>query len=609
MRKPLVWHPSPFPSPDGARLSETLPESLRRVATLSPDRPAVVFGQQVWSYGMLASRAAGLAEEIHEATERQGPVALVLPVGIDAVAAWFACSLAGRPLVLLEPDHPSERLNELMSAAGCVLALCDEVTAKAVQHSSPVKVLQSDGRCGVLSPGRGLGSTDPCLVFPTSGSTGHPKLVTYAASTLQAKAQSSVELMRVPEGASVVIAGSHGNYGFLHHAMVFLLSGGTLCLADVRSRGVPSVLEAIEILGARHARFTPSMFRALAVREEHLKALRLLHAARFSGEPLLTTDLQLARRVFRPDCLVQNVYGSTESALFIWSCHAGDTEPEGPTVPIGHIYPMASYAIEPLSPDDLEDATGELHIRSAFQALGDFRTGSIDNSRFPVCGTVGTERVYATGDVVRRLVDGSLLHLGRTGRMVKIRGQRVFLSEVENQLQRLPGVRAAAVVEYAEQNETVLYGFVTTNANGESTSDLRTRLATQLPAFMVPRELISLEQLPLLPGGKVDYLNLLNKVHFLVTTKTSQHPTARQNPCASLSDMWDGILFDGAHLHDADFESLGGDSLKLMNLSIELEKALNKPFPLEAFLANSTFKHLSELLEITPGHEHNQTGK
>lgn len=598
MHDTLIWHHSHFATPERTLLNETLPVSLARVAALWPDRAAVLFDEQEFTYSMLASRVAGLAEEIDEAAEVPGPVAVVLSLSLDVVAAWFACALASRPFVLLEPDHPPARLHKLMAEAGCVLALCDAVTLDAVRANSSVKILRSNGRCAELTPYRGLCKNEPCMVFPTSGSTGTPKLVTYAATTLQAKVQSSIELMRVPEGARVVIAGSHGNYGFLHHAMVFLLSGGTLCLADVKSGGLHAVLKTIERLGARHCRFTPSMFRTLATRPEAAHALRLLQAVRFSGEPLLTTDLLLAKKVLSSECLIQNVYGSTESALFIWSGDAEHSKVEGPTVPLGYIYPMASFAIQALDQDDLYGSTGELWIRSAYHALGDFSVGGIDTSRFTPFADNSAERVYATGDIVKRLADGNVLHLGRLGRMAKIRGQRVFLSEVENHLRTLPGVTAAAVVEHSDHQDTALYGFITTSAVTDITLDLRSQLLKQLPVFMVPRKIWLVAQIPLLSGGKVDYLALM--VHARAAQSAPQTSPAQEmrEPCSRLCQIWDSVLFEGAHRRDADFLALGGDSLKLMNLSVELEQAFHKALPLEVFLTNSTLRHLADLLNI-----------
>jgi acyl-CoA synthetase (AMP-forming)/AMP-acid ligase II len=134
----------------------------------------------------------------------------------------------------------------------------------------------------------------------------------------------------------------------------------------------------------------------------------------FSGEPLL-----------HPDGVVQNVYGSTESALFIGQCAGPRGAPP-----------------------------------SAFHALWDFNAGRVDAERFTPCADHPTERLYATGDFVGRLPDGHLVHLGRSGRLVKIRGRRVLLAEVEQHLQAMPGVNATAVVERPEREGAVLYGFV-----------------------------------------------------------------------------------------------------------------------------------------------------
>lgn len=578
-------------------MDESLPRWLAKAAAQWPDRPAVHFGEQSWTYADLARRAAGLAREIHHATAQPGPVALVQSVGLENVASWFACAMAGRAFLLLEPDHPPARLRELIELAACPLVLCDPKTSPALAGFPELHRLIPAGLPGALLPGNGLEAGDPAMIFPTSGSTGSPKLITYSATTLQVKAQSSRRLMQVPGGARVLIAGSHGNYGFLHHAFVFLLSGGTLCLADLKAGGFGAVLEAIERQGARHVRFTPSMFRQLASWPPARSALRWLEAVRFSGEPLLLSDLALAQSVVNPDCLIQNVYGSTESALFIWSSRGGQPPPDaaaGPTVPIGRLYPLASHAIVPLGEGDADDPTGELVIRSAFHALGDFRAGGIDPSRFPPCPGSPGERLYATGDVVRRLPDGNLIHLGRRGSLVKIRGHRVFPAEIENHLRALAGITGAAVIERGERDGPVLYAFITTDPGHRPAEDPREQLAARLPDFMVPRAVLTVPLLPLLPGGKIDHWSLLALLPGLPPAPPLDPPAADE--MGRLAQIWDSILWPGAHAHDTDFASLGGDSLKLMRLSLEVERVFGRSLPREEFLADSTLHRLAALL-------------
>ncbi|MFM1855703.1 MAG: hypothetical protein RLZ83_1012, partial [Pseudomonadota bacterium] len=319
------------------------------------------------------------------------------------------------------------------------------------------------------------------------------------------------------------------------------------------------------------------------------------------GEPLLQADLALAKSVLDPQCVVHNVYGSTESALFIDRC-AGPGTPApavdvGPTVPMGHIYPLFSYAIQPLEPDDEARGTGELVIGSAFHALGDYRAGRVDAGRFTSCaGHDATGRVYRTGDIVRRLPDGRLVHLGRTGRMLKIRGQRVFLDEVEHHLRAMPGVTAAVVVARPERDGPVLYGFVCRGGRTGPEPAALEWLAARLPLFMRPRNVMAVAQMPLLAGGKVDH-------HALLAQVTS--PTARPGPVAAgssesarLAALWDGVLWEGAHRHEADFAALGGDSLKLMTLALQVERQFGLAFPMDPFLAEGTFARLAALLDM-----------
>jgi acyl-CoA synthetase (AMP-forming)/AMP-acid ligase II len=590
----LAWEPSGFPAPEVERLSETLPMSLARALSLWPDCPAVLCGGRSYSFRHLAARAAGIAAQIREAADAPGPVALLQSVGVDAIASWFACALSGRPFLLLEPDHPRVRLRQLMDEAGCALVLVDHRTLRVLGDAPRPRHLVPDDRHGVLEPWQGIGADEPAMIFATSGSTGTPMLVTYSAATLQAKVQSSVRIMGVPQGARVLIASSHGNFGFLHHACVFLVAGGTLCLAEIKAHGFAAVRESILVDGARQVRFTPTMFRKMAAWTEAREAMLALDAVRFSGEPLLATDLELARRVLRPGCVIQNVYGSTESAMFLWSSDVASARPLETTVPIGRIYPLFAFAIRPMEEGDADASTGELWIRSAHHALGDYKLGAVNPARFPLSAGSSRERIYATGDIVRRMPDGSLAHLGRAGRMVKIRGNRVFLAEVEEHLRAMQGITGAAVVAREGRDGPELYGFVTAEVIADPAAKAWAWLAERLPEFMRPRRIIQVPEIPLLPGGKIDHASLLERVQ--VSSLGTAIEPSRGDDHARLATIWDSVLWMGAHAHDTDFHALGGDSLKLMMLSMEVERAFGKRVPLGELAKDATFRNLARLI-------------
>lgn len=590
----LIWHPSVF-SPLGENIIfESLPESLAKAASIWPKSIAIVSNEKTYNFQELAERAAGLAEEISEAAIAPGPIALLQSLDFDAIAAWFACSIAGRPFVLLEPDHPPARLLEIIENSRCALVIGDHKTSQILLNFPKEKFLISDGRMGIIQENHGLRSDEPAMIFPTSGSTGKPKLIVYSTKTMQVKVQSSIKQMQITLGARVMIASSHGNYGFLHHALVFLLSGGSLCLADIKSKGFDAILQAITQQGARHVRFTPSLFRKLAILPQAFDALSLLDGVRFSGEPLLENDLRLAKSLLKPESLIQNIYGSTESALFIWSNTDDTLFPEESTIPIGKIYPHASYAIRPLENKKENNGFGELLIRSAFHALGDLHDGKIHKERFTLFEEDIEDRVYATGDIVQQKADGNLIHLGRMGRMVKIRGNRVFLTEVENEMRSIPGVNAAAVVERKEQETSNLYGFISAEKN-VSAEKVHTWLASRLPDYMIPKSILLIPQIPLLAGGKVDYMTLINQVPCSSETPIN---ILEKDDFVRLCTLWDSILWKGAHRQKGTFFALGGDSLSLMMLSVEIEQHFGHRIPLEEFRENSTLSALAAILQI-----------
>ncbi|MFN3588981.1 MAG: non-ribosomal peptide synthetase [Spirosomataceae bacterium] len=596
MEKEVTWNHSIFSPPSVEKMHQSLPESIAKIADLFPNSPAILFEKQTYSFLDLCSRIAGLSREIDERVKTPGPIALVQTVGFDAIAAWFACGLSGRAFLLLDPDQPQTRLREIIEAASCSLVLADATTSKILVDLPPNKLLISNGQTCTFRIDKRQNPEEPAIIFPTSGSTGDPKLITYAAATLQVKVQSSIQRMQVPQGARVFIAGSHANYGFLHHALVFLLSGGAVCLADIKSKGFNAILHAITYQGARHIRFTPSLFRKLSVLPQSLEPLQLLEGVRFSGEPLLTNDLKLAQSILNPTCLVQNVYGSTESALFIWSSKACDIALTTTTAPIGKIYPLSSFAIRPLNDGIEESLTGELLIRSRFHALGDWKKDRIDKERFPLLEGSVDERVYQTGDVVKQLPNGDLIHLGRFDRMVKIRGNRVFLTEIEFQLRGIPGVTTAVVIDQVEQGNVLLYGFITTDSTTIKSEDIRATLALKIPSFMIPSHIEILNQIPLMPGGKVDFQALLSRIPTRSTESSEeQHVT---NDYSRLIQIWDSVLWTGAHKYDSDFHALGGDSLNFMILIDELENTFGKNLPLEDVRSNCTLTNLTEILHI-----------
>ena len=140
---------------------------------------------------------------------------------------------------------------------------------------------------------------------------------------------------------------------------------------------------------------------------------------------------------------------------------------------------------------------GELWISGAGLARGYLRRPELTVERFI---ERGRQRMYRTGDRVRRRADGALDFFGRLDRQVKIRGFRIEPGEIESQLRAHPSVRATVVVAHRDR----LIAYVVLSSPGDSIDSLQTHLQARLPSYMVPARLEILQALPLTANGKID---------------------------------------------------------------------------------------------------------
>ena len=148
---------------------------------------------------------------------------------------------------------------------------------------------------------------------------------------------------------------------------------------------------------------------------------------------------------------------------------------------------------------------GELLIGGLGVARGYLRRPELTADRFisdPFAGQ--GERVYKTGDLARYREDGSIEFLGRIDHQVKVRGYRIELADIESTLGRHPEVHQCVVVARDDRTgDKVLVAYVMLKRSGEET-DFRAYLKSKLPEYMVPAQVVFLDELPLTPNGKVD---------------------------------------------------------------------------------------------------------
>lgn len=255
-----------------------------------------------------------------------------------------------------------------------------------------------------------------------------------------------------------------------------------------------------------HMQCTPSLASTiplLAARPEALASMRQL----LIGGEALSRDLvaELYARL-PPTAGILNMYGPTETT--VWStCERVARDAQQITIgrPIAN---TQCYVLDSNRQCVPVGCTGELHIGGSGVARGYHQRPELNAERFfdlDVGGRV--RRVYATGDLVRRLPDGRLEYLGRNDFQVKVRGHRIELGEVEVALRAQPGVVDAIVIaRAASDGSQLLVGYLVASRNTGriEVKPLKSALRQRLPEYMVPNTFVWLDALPLTPNGKID---------------------------------------------------------------------------------------------------------
>ncbi|MFJ6956293.1 non-ribosomal peptide synthetase, partial [Micromonospora aurantiaca (nom. illeg.)] len=443
----------------------------------------------------------------------------------------------------------------------------------------------------------------PAYVLYTSGSTGKPKGVVQSHRNVLFGVRNHVRNFAVRPDDRTSVLTSFGYDMAVTDTFSALLSGAAAVPVDVRTHGLGHLTGALADRGVTVYHSTPTVFRYVVASLGEHGRLPSVRAVVLGGEEVTRHDVTLARRSFAPGVVFVNGYGTTEISFAAQHHLPPDADPGRAVVAIGHPLPGVEVVLtDPAGrPACL---TGEVVVRTPHVALGYLGLPELTATRFTEHDGV---RAYRTGDIARRLPDGMLVYLGRGDRMVKIRGYRVELGEIEACLAALPGVAHAAVVARrgasgAGEQEIVAYVVGAAGTVVEPPA-LRARLAAVLPDFMVPRAVVAVPELPIGPTGKLDQAALPDPDAGRPDAggPDAGQPTAGGPPAGPVEQTiaagWCMVLGLPTVDRLVNFFEAGGHSLQLALVQGYLEEHLGRRVPLARLVEFPTVAALAAYLE------------
>ena len=557
---------TPFePFPDDA-LERSLADRFTAMAARYGRQVAVRTRQAAVTYAELDARANRVANAL---LERRGdgaePVALLLAKGAAQIAALLGVLKAGKIATPLDPATPLERLRGVLERCQVDVVLVDTDRDPIARAASRPGGLVLDGAAlaaegSATDPAVTIAPAAPAYILHTSGSTGRPKGVLRTQRTALHGIARGTNLAHFAATDRVTwLAALHTGQG-MNTMQLALFNGAALYPWDVRRQGLHELAGWMAEERVTIHRSSASVFRYFVdgLRGEDLGALRLLY---LGSEPVYARDVERFRARFPGRCLLVNGLSCTETSTIAMHVMDGETAVPDRLVPVG----MPPEGIELLLVDAAgepvpEGEPGEIAVRSHFLAEGYWREPELTHAAFTPDPSGSGARIYRMGDLGRFLPDGSLVHLGRRDRQVKVRGHRVELEEIEAALREHPGLKSVAVVAHPDaRGDTALTGYVVAAAPPAADGALLRRfLADRLPGHMVPSIIVEVPEMPMTGAGKIDRL-ALPIPGWLAPRRAS---TAPRTPVEErVAAIWAAVLGLDAVGVDEDFLELGGNSL------------------------------------------------
>ncbi|NKI69295.1 amino acid adenylation domain-containing protein [Collimonas pratensis] len=552
------------------------------------------------SYAELEQRASQVAAALlAKGVQPDSAVALCIERSFDMVIALLGVLKAGAAYLPIDPDYPAERIAHLLNDAQPAVVITQPhlhervqtaVTGPGVAILTVGELLQA--KVAARLPIEVNVDQLAYLIY-TSGSTGKPKGAGNSHRALAnriAWMQSAYQL----QGDDVVLHKTPFGFDVSVWEFVWPLAiGARLAIAAPGDHRDPArLVAAIESHGVSTLHFVPSMLAAfLAYLDDFKAAARCASIQRIvaSGEAL---PPELVARVAQllPHARLYNLYGPTEAAIDVshWTCGAEDIQ--AAAVPIGH--PIANLqlhvldlALHPVPPGGI----GELYLGGTGLARGYLGRPGLTAERFVPDPFLPGARLYRSGDLARRRSDGALDYLGRSDTQIKLRGQRIEPGEIEALLRTITGVHDAVVIVRNEQ----LIGYVARGAgNALDQESLLAVLRAQLPAYMVPAQLIQLDALPVTPNGKCDR-------NALPAPQRQEKPVAvlQSDTERTLAAIWQRVLRIAAVDRDDDFFMLGGHSLLATQANAQANLHWQLMLPLRAMFEQRTLAGCAALID------------
>ncbi|MDQ0191714.1 non-ribosomal peptide synthetase/type I polyketide synthase [Paenibacillus wynnii] len=508
---------------------------------------------------------------------------------------------AGGAYVPIDPGFPEERIAYMLSECEISTLICSREYRDLIHFEGTIidcKSLDTNSNLYSNPSQRGIKNSLACVIF-TSGSTGRPKgvLINQESIVNFIHDIKNREIFRNHDDRMISVTTlSFDIFGF--ESLVPLCTGHSVYLADEIEQLDPSLAnQKIIEHKVTHILSTVSRIKAFVENPDFDQALKQLKCILSGGENYPVQLLQDLQK--RSQARFFNMYGPTETT--IWSTTKELTHSS--TINIGQpIANTQAYIMNTVGKLQPIGVYGELYIAGHGLARGYLNNPEETKDKFIEVSDLPGILLYKTGDRARLLDNGEIELLGRLDSQIKIRGYRIELTEIEKMVLSHENIRQAVltVIDDKRNNKQLVLHYCTkreVELSSEDSTWLKGWLRECLPHYMVPSYFIHLDEMPVLPNGKINRNALILPQEESRPTEVQVTPPSSELERALL-EAWKEVLnVERLSVRD-NFFDVGGNSLGLILINNKLNSLIGRSIPLMQLFQHPTIESLVKSLGV-----------
>ena len=484
---------------------------LDNILAKSPNKIAYSDENNAYTFREIDCLSDSIAAWLIENGYKNEPVSIMVERNAIVPAYYFAVAKAACFYAPMEATLPLQRLKQIMQVVKSRLLLVDEKNlsvAKQLDFDGEIVVIDSICRTEadktVLKNRRStIVDSMPIYVIFTSGSTGVPKGVITSHRAVTTYLDAVQKVLELNE-ADVIANQSPLDYiAAVRDIYLPAKTGASTVIVPKKALSVPSQLyQALEDNGVTTLCWSASGLE-LCVKTGLFECgvPSKIKKVLFSGSVLSGKSLAVWQKNL-PDAVFINQYGPTEATASCTYYTVKEPADEQTVLPIGKPYDNYSVFILSESGEQAKiGEIGEICVSGPAVALGYYGNREATNKAFvqnPFNDNY-REIIYKTGDLGMLKQNGDFVFCGRKDRQIKHMGHRIELDEIDSNALKIDGVDSCISL-YNEQKEA-LFLFYTGTATKR---DIALYFRSNLPAYMVPRKIVPLEEMPRLANGKIN---------------------------------------------------------------------------------------------------------